>query len=75
VGTIKGVAQKFGVHRRMVREALADAVPKQRRRTERARPRLEPFILTQVGNHDALHYGNLATYLRLNGSAPLGTNI
>ena len=25
------------------------------------------FILTQVGNHDALHYGNLVTYLRLNG--------
>jgi hypothetical protein len=44
VGTIKGVAQKFGVHRRMVREALADAVPKQRRRTERARPKLEPAV-------------------------------
>ena len=25
------------------------------------------FILTQVGNHDALHYGNLVTYLRING--------
>jgi uncharacterized damage-inducible protein DinB len=30
------------------------------------------FILTQVGNHDALHYGNLVTYLRLNGLAPSG---
>jgi uncharacterized damage-inducible protein DinB len=30
------------------------------------------FILTQVGNHDALHYGNLVTYLRLNGVAPSG---
>ena len=28
------------------------------------------FILTQVGNHDALHYGNLVTYLRLNGLEP-----
>jgi len=28
VGTIKGVAQKFGVHRRMVREAIESAVPK-----------------------------------------------
>src|SRR5579862_7949217 len=27
------------------------------------------FILTQLANHDALHYGNLATYLRLNGLA------
>jgi uncharacterized damage-inducible protein DinB len=30
------------------------------------------FILTQVGNHDALHYGNLVTYLRLNGAVPSG---
>jgi transposase len=44
VGTIKGVAQKFGVHRRMVREALAGAVPEERKRVERARPKLEPAI-------------------------------
>jgi transposase len=44
VGTIKGVARKFGIHRRMVREALADAVPKERRRVERTRPKLEPAI-------------------------------
>ncbi len=30
------------------------------------------FILTQVGNHDALHYGNLVTYLRINGVVPSG---
>jgi transposase len=44
VGTVKGVARKFGVHRRMVREALADAVPKQRKTIERARPKLEPAV-------------------------------
>jgi transposase len=44
VGTIKGVARKFGVHRRMVREALADAVPKERQSPERARPKLQPAI-------------------------------
>jgi uncharacterized damage-inducible protein DinB len=30
------------------------------------------FILTQVGNHDALHYGNLVTYLRINDIVPSG---
>jgi uncharacterized damage-inducible protein DinB len=30
------------------------------------------FILTQVANHDALHYGNLVTYLRLNALVPSG---
>ena len=30
------------------------------------------FVLTQVANHDALHYGNLVTYLRLNGVVPSG---
>ena len=30
------------------------------------------FILTQVGNHEALHYGNLVTYLRINGLEPSG---
>ena len=30
------------------------------------------FLLTQVGNHDALHYGNLVTYLRINGLVPSG---
>jgi uncharacterized damage-inducible protein DinB len=30
------------------------------------------FILTQLANHDALHYGNLVTYQRLNGLVPSG---
>jgi uncharacterized damage-inducible protein DinB len=30
------------------------------------------FIVTQLGNHDALHYGNLVTYLRFNGLVPSG---
>jgi uncharacterized damage-inducible protein DinB len=30
------------------------------------------FILTQLTSHDALHYGNLVTYLRLNGLVPSG---
>src|SRR5581483_11634252 len=39
VGTIAGVARKFGVHRRLVREALGGAVPRERMATARARPK------------------------------------
>ena len=42
VGTIKGVARKLGVHRRMVREAIANAVPPARKRPVRERPQLGP---------------------------------
>src|SRR5262249_34043066 len=42
VGTIQGVARKLGVHRRLVREALNDAVPAQRAAKPRAKPRIGP---------------------------------
>ena len=35
VGSVIGVARKLGVHRRMVREAVRNAVPTQRKKTER----------------------------------------
>jgi transposase len=41
VGTVAGVAAKFGVHRRMVRQAIAGAVPPQHSYPARARPRLD----------------------------------
>ena len=42
IGTIQGVARKLGVHRRLVREALNDAVPATKPSRARRRPRIEP---------------------------------
>lgn len=41
VGRIKGVARKLGVHRRVVRQALADARPPERVYRARAKPALD----------------------------------
>ena len=44
IGTIAGVARKFGVHRRLVREAVLSAVPTEKPIPRRPRPRLEPVM-------------------------------
>src|SRR5712692_4216664 len=44
VGSIQGVARTLGVHRRLVREALASAVPAAPRRRQRQRPALGPLV-------------------------------
>lgn len=43
IGTIRGVARKFGVRRRLVREAARQALPPPRKIPDRARPRLDPL--------------------------------
>ena len=43
-GTIQGAARKLGVHRRMVRQALASSVPPERKPAVRRKPSLGPVI-------------------------------
>jgi len=45
VGTILGVAEKLGVHRRMVREAIRSAVPMKRKKMQRESSRLIAGVL------------------------------
>ena len=43
VGTVKGVARKLKVHRRIVREAIANALPRPRKKIEQRQGKLRPY--------------------------------
>jgi transposase len=44
--SIRALSKKYGVHRRLVREALSSPVPTPRRRPVRTSPRMEPYKKT-----------------------------
>jgi len=89
-GTIKGIARKLGVHRRMVRQALADAQPPERKRTQRERPVVGPLVafidaILEADRKSRLTPGlaylgdycelSVGTQVALNGAAPGGDRI
>ena len=67
-GTIRGIAKKLGIHRRMVREAVLSAIPIERKTPVRERPKLEPamaFIDAPASGFDGQEDANFRYHTRV----------
>jgi hypothetical protein len=60
-GTIIGTAEKYGVNRRMVRQAVENAVPPDRKKPRRKRPKFEQVegFIGQVLRENTSRHGAL----------------
>ena len=68
IGTIAGVAAKFGVHRRLVRRARTGALPPKHHYPERSKPKLG-----RVAAFNAMTIWQLAMHPRNSGSWSIST--
>ena len=55
VGTVKGVARKFGVHRRMVRQALEKSLPRSRRTVRRGAEKAQQGFFEYMESQSTAH--------------------
>ena len=69
-GTIRGIARKLGIHRRMVREAVLSAVPAERKRPVRESAKLGParVLSKRFWKRIGGHHGN-------NGTPPIASGV